>query len=271
MSKRSLNRRQGYIIAIGGAENKKRKPQILKRFTDLCAQGKGHIAIIPTASELDETGAQYQKVFHQLGAKRTDVLNIKRRIDCESPSILKMMSSIDGVFITGGDQSRLAQVMGGTSLIEAMKQENLHGLHIAGTSAGAAFISKTMIARGKSGITPQSGMVEISKGSGLSHELIIDQHFRQRHRLGRLVAAVAQNPEKVGIGLDEDTAIFIDNGNKFEVVGSGWVTIVDPTAMELCEINSSKLKQKLSVEGLKMHLLTSGDQFDIETRQVELC
>ena len=271
MSKRSLNRRQGYIIAIGGAENKNRKPQILKRFTDLCARGEGHIAIIPTASELEQTGTEYQKVFHRLGAKRTDILNIKRRIDCESPSILKMISTVDGVFITGGDQSRLAEVMSGTSLIEAMKQENLHGLHITGTSAGAAFISKTMIASGKSGITPLLGMVEISKGSGLSDELIIDQHFRQRHRLGRLMTAVAQNPEKIGVGLDEDTAIFINQENKFQVAGSGWVTVVDPAAFEQCQINSSSRKQKLSVAGLKLHLLTSGDQFDVETRQVELC
>ncbi len=271
MSKQNFNRQQGYIIAIGGGENKNKKPDILRKFTELCTQGNAHIAIIPTASELEDTGAQYQQIFHRLGAKRTDVLNIKRRIDCESPSILKMINSVDGVFITGGDQSRLADILGGTSLVEAMKQENLHGLHIAGTSAGAAFISQTMIASGKSGNTPRLGMVEITKGSGLSSKLIIDQHFRQRHRLGRLITAVAQNPEKIGIGIDEDTAIFIDHKNKFEVAGGGWVTIVDPAALELCDIKSNFSKQKLSVEGLKLHMLTSGDQFDIETRQVMLC
>ena len=271
MTQRKINQRKGYIIAIGGAENKNRKPVILEKFTKLCAEGDAHIAIIPTASELDDTGSQYQKIFHRLGAKRTDVLNLKRRLDCESPSILKLLNTVDGVFMTGGDQSRLEDVMVGTTLLEALKEQNQKGLHIAGTSAGAAFISQRMIARGKSGITPHSNMVEVSTGSGLSRKLIIDQHFRQRHRLGRLITAVAYNLEKIGVGIDEDTAIFIDHNNKFQVVGSGWVTIVDPIDMKLCELNSNKSKQQISVDDLKLHLLTSGDTYDIEARKPMLC
>ena len=271
MTEQKSNPTRGYIIPIGGGENKDKKPVVLKKFVELCGGENAHIAIIPTASRLSDTASQYQSLFHRLGAMRTDVLNIKRRSDCESPSHLKLLETVSGVFMTGGDQLRLAAALGGTKLAAKMRELNEKGLHIAGTSAGAAFISEHMIAGGKTGNTPRMDMVKLATGLGLSKELIIDQHFRQRHRIGRLVTAITFNPSAIGLGIDEDTAAFIKPDNTFEVVGSGWITIVDPTAMESSTIDSAKKLQRLSVADLKVHMLTSGDEYDIKTRTVKLC
>lgn len=261
----------GYVIAIGGAENKDKNPAILKRFVEMCGGGDAHIAIIPTASLLPDTGAQYQQAFHQLGVKRTDVLKIRRRHDCESPAHLKLLESVTGIFITGGDQLRLASIIGGSKLTDAMRALNQKGLHIAGTSAGAAFISEHMIAGGKSGNTPRTDMVKLATGLGLTKQLIIDQHFRQRHRIGRLITAITFNPSAIGLGIDEDTAAFINPQGSIEVLGSGWITIVDPTSMESSTLISSRKLQRLSVSDLKIHMLTAGDVYDIQTRSAMLC
>jgi cyanophycinase len=173
--------------------------------------------------------------------------------------------------MTGGDQLRLATTIGGSALTRKMQDLNRKGLHIAGTSAGAAFISEHMIAGGKTGNTPRTDMVKLATGLGLTKKLIIDQHFRQRHRIGRLITAITFNPSAIGLGIDEDTAAFIGPDGRFEVVGSGWVTIVDPSTMESTTVNSAKKLQRLSVRDLKIHMLTSGDRYDIRTRIAKLC
>ena len=271
MTDNKANNQSGFIVAIGGGENKDKNPSILKRFVEICGGTDAHIAIIPTASSLRDTGSQYQKLFHDFGAKRTDVLSIKRRADCESAAHLQLLDSVSGVFMTGGDQLRLATMIGGTSLTSKMLERNRRGLHIAGTSAGAAFISEHMIAGGKTGNTPRTDMVKLATGLGLTKRLIIDQHFRQRHRIGRLITAITFNPSAIGLGIDEDTAAFIGPQGKFEVLGSGWITIVDPTAMESTTVNSAKKLQRLSVLDLKIHMLTAGDEYDIQTRRAKLC
>ena len=271
MTDNNSKHQQGFIIPIGGGENKDKNPTILNRFIELCGGKNAHIAIIPTASLLSDTGRQYQQIFHQLGAKRTDVLNIHRRHDCESPAYLKLLETVSGIFITGGDQLRLATIIGGTKLTAKMHELNKTGLHIAGTSAGAGFISEHMIAGGKTGNTPRTDMVKLATGLGLTKQLIIDQHFRQRHRIGRLITAVTFNPSAIGVGIDEDTAAFIGPGNRFEVLGSGWITIVDPKAMESSTVFSSRKLQRLSVCDLKIHMLTAGDVYDIQTRTTKLC
>ena len=271
MTENNSKNQSGYIIPIGGGENKDKNPVILKRFVELCGGTNAHIAIIPTASLLSDTGSQYQKLFHDFGAKRTDVMNIKRRADCESPAHLQLLDTVTGVFMTGGDQLRLATIIGGSKLTAKLRDLNRKGLHIAGTSAGAAFISEHMIAGGKTGNTPRSDMVKLATGLGLTKQLIIDQHFRQRHRIGRLITAITFNPSAIGLGIDEDTAAFINPQGKFEVLGSGWITIIDPTAMESTTVNSAVKLQRLSVCDLKIHMLTAGDTYDIQTRTAKLC
>ena len=271
MTQETSAKQRGFIIPIGGGENKDKNPTILKRFVELCGGNNAHIAIIPTASRLNDTGGQYQQLFHQLGAHRTDVLNIKRRADCESSAHLQLLETVTGIFMTGGDQLRLATIIGGSKLTTKMCELNNNGLHIAGTSAGAAFISEHMIAGGKSGNTPRTDMVKLATGLGLSKRLIIDQHFRQRHRIGRLITAITLNPSAIGLGIDEDTAAFIGPQDTFEVVGSGWITVIDPTAMESSTVDSSKKLQRLSVSDLKIHMLTQGDSYDVQTRIAKLC
>lgn len=271
MTEKNPNNQRGFVIAIGGGENKDKNPTILKRFVELCGGRRAHIAIIPTASSMRDTGGQYQELFHNFGANRTDVLNIQRRSDCDRPSHLQLLETVSGVFMTGGDQLRLATTIGGSALASRICELNRSGLHIAGTSAGAAFISEHMIAGGKTGNTPRTDMVKLATGLGLSKKLIIDQHFRQRHRIGRLITAITFNPSAIGLGIDEDTAAFIDADDRIEVLGSGWITIVDPSAMESTTASSARRQQRLSVRDLRIHMLTAGDVYDIETRKAKLC
>ena len=271
MTSKNDNASAGFVVPIGGAENRSTKPTILKRFIQLCGGDQARIAILPTASLLSDTGGNYQSLFRQFGVEDAVVLNVKKRLDCENPDNLEILDRATGLYITGGDQLRLATIVGGTQLGKLILRKNKNGMHVAGTSAGAAFISEHMITNGKTGITPHTGMVKMGAGSGLMASLIIDQHFRQRHRLGRLITAVSYTPSLLGVGIDENTAIFIDNAHKFEVVGAGWVTIVDSAETELCVLDSARARQPISVSGLKMHLLTEGDKFNIHTRRADLC
>ena len=261
---------RGFIIPIGGAEDKLRDPHILKRFVRLCGGSRARIAIIPTASELEDTGSRYKRVFRKLGADRVNILALKTRSDCESEDALKVLSRADGIFMTGGNQLRLSTILGGTSVARRIRSRNAEGMHVAGTSAGAAFVPEHMIAGGETGSTPRADMVQLAPGLGLTNRFIIDQHFRQRDRLGRLLTALAYNPFAVGIGLDEDTAAFIGPDDTLEVVGSGGITIVDPAELEHSTMDSAHRHDPVSVIGLRLHILVAGGVYDIETRKARL-
>ena len=200
---------RGWIIPIGGAEEKENSPEILKRFVQLCGGGDANIAVIATASRLEDTGARYEKIFGGLGAGDVTAITFDTRRDCEEAGRLKQLASANGVFFTGGNQLRLSTVIGGTSVAKEIRRMNAAGVHVAGTSAGAAFISEHMIAFGAEGSSPKAGQARLAPGLGLTNRFIIDQHFRQRDRLGRLLSALAYNPFAIGLGLDEDTAAFI--------------------------------------------------------------
>jgi cyanophycinase len=258
---------RGYIIPIGGAEDKMRDPAILDRFAELCGGGEARIAVIPTASKLSDTGHKYRRVFEQLGVRNVEILPFQNRIDCRRPEWLRTLEEVDGVFLTGGNQLRLSTTIGGTQVAEMLRRRNREGMHVAGTSAGAAFISEHMIAFGTEGSTPRGDLVTLSPGLGLTDLLIIDQHFRQRDRLGRLLTALAYNPRPIGIGLDEDTAAFLDDGDTLEVLGSGAITIVDPAEVEYSSMDSAKPHDPVCVIGARLHVLTSGGHYDIRSRQ----
>ena len=155
-----------------------------------------------------------------------------QREDAELPELLEILDHADGIFLTGGNQLRLSTLIGGTSMAKALRRRNAEGAHIAGTSAGAAFLCEHMIAFGKEGASPRAKIVTLAPGLGLTNRVIIDQHFRQRDRLGRLLTALAYNPFAIGIGLDENTAAFIGPDDVLEVVGGGALTIVDPSGLE---------------------------------------
>ena len=257
---------RGYVIPIGGGESRRRNPSILRRFVEVCGHSTARIAIIPTASKRADTGPRYQRVFRDLGADTVTVLPFKSRSDCYDERHLAVLGEADGVFMTGGNQVRLSAIIGETPVAEAIRRRNMEGLHVAGTSAGAAIMPEHMIAGGESGSIPRVDMVEMAHGLGLTDKLVIDQHFRQRERLGRLLAAVAANPSAVGIGLDEDTAAFIDADDQLEVVGSGGVTVVDPTDMEHENLDGEDDDAPISLIGLRLHFLIQGGAYDITTR-----
>lgn len=258
---------RGYLIPIGGAEEKLRDPAILRRFLRLCGDEEARIVIIPTASRLEETGPRYVELFKELGAAHAVSLPFEERSDCAREDWLKELQEATGIYITGGNQLRLSTTIGGTAVADLLRHRNNHeGLHVAGTSAGASIMSEHMIGYGDEGHTPRCDMLALAPGFGLTHEFIVDQHFQQRDRLGRLLAALAFNPRPIGIGLDEDTAAFISPEDQLEVVGSGALTIIDPSGMEYSSMDSARRHDPVSIFGIRLHILTEGCTFDIPTR-----
>jgi cyanophycinase len=261
------NTERGYIIPIGGAEEKFNNPEILDRFVEICGGKSARIGIIPTASELEDTGRNYEKLFRQLGIKHAMVLPFETRNDCEHSEYLDYIEKSDGVFLTGGNQLRLSTTLGGTAVAQLIRRRNAAGMHVAGTSAGAAFMPEHMIAGGYEGSTPSPDLVTMAPGLGLTNKFIIDQHFRERDRLGRLLTALAYNPFAVGIGLDEDTAAFISPEERLEVVGSGGITVIDPTDLSYSSMDQARRGEPVSLIGVKLHILVAGGRFDIESRE----
>jgi len=259
-------RSRGFIVPIGGAEDKVGDERILKRFVRLCGGRDARIAILPTASEARNTGRRYEELFRSLRAGKVWVLPFESRKQCEDPEELAVLEKANGVFFTGGNQLRLSTTLGGTSVAKKLRLMSAAGVHVAGTSAGAAFLSEHMIANGEEGSTPRAGMVHLAPGLGLINRIIVDQHFRQRDRLGRLLTALALNPFAVGIGLDEDTAAFIGPDDTLEVFGSGAMTIVDPSEIEYSSIDSAKQGEPVSLLGVRLHVLVGGARYDLHAR-----
>src|SRR5512147_1616874 len=257
---------RGWIVPIGGAENKENDRHILERFVRLSGGEAADIVVIPTASRLHETGTRYQKLFREIGAARVDVMDFDTRRDCQEPGRLERLGQATGIFFTGGNQLRLTTLLGGTPVAKLVRTRNAHGVAVGGTSAGASILSEHMIAFGDEGSSVISGSVRLAPGLGLTNRFIIDQHFRQRDRLGRLVAALAYNPFAIGIGLDEDTAAFIGPDNTLEVEGSGAVTVVDAGGLQFSSMADVSQSQPVCLLGLTVHLLVSGATYNLHTR-----
>ncbi len=258
---------RGWIIPIGGAEEKENSPEILERFVQLCGGKNANIAVIATASRMEDTGTRYEKIFDGLGAGNVTAITFDTRRDCEEAGRLRQLATANGVFFTGGNQLRLSTVIGGTSVAKEIRRMNAAGTHVAGTSAGAAFISEHMIAFGDEGSSPKAGQARLAPGLGLTNRFIIDQHFRQRDRLGRLLSALAYNPFAIGLGLDEDTAAFIGPDNNIEVEGSGGITIVDASGIQFSSMDSADEGKVVCMLGLQLHILVAGATFNLQTRQ----
>ncbi len=256
---------RGWVIPIGGAEEKANNPEILQRFCDLCGGSDARILVIPTASELEDTGPLYVELFESMGA-RSVFIPVDEREDCFKDEIQAKLKRSTGIFITGGNQLRLSTILGGTPVAQLIRHLNADGVHVAGTSAGAAIISEHMIAGGRSGPTPLEDGVTMAPGLGLTNKIIIDQHFRQRDRIGRLLTALSYNPFASGIGIDEDTAAFIGPDRVFEVVGSGAVTVVDPSELRHSSMHDARHRDAITLIGLKLHILASGARYDTNTR-----
>ena len=225
------------------------------------------IAIIPTASSLPDAGHLYVTIFKELGARSAEVIAVDNRHDAFDQSLVDLIDDSTGIFMTGGNQIRIAAMLGGTSVAEAMVRKCGEGAPVAGTSAGASVMSGVMIAGGHSGGTPKRQLARMSPGLGLIDSVIIDQHFRERNRVGRLVTMVSYNPGLIGLGIDEDTAAIIDADGMVEVIGRGSVLVVDGASMA-SDVHSGLDRQPVTISDVKIHFVAEGSCFDLEQRTV---
>ncbi len=262
--------KRGYIIPIGGREDKLVSPKVLQRFVELAGDKDAYIVIIPTASKLPDTGSEYIKIFKSLGVKDAVSLEIQARADTDNEDYLQHFEKATGIFMTGGNQLLLSTVLGGTKVAQMIRRCNAKGVHVAGTSAGAAFISEHMIVGGATGFMPRYNMVNMAPGLGLTNKILVDQHFSQRDRLGRLLTALSYNPFVTGVGIDEDTGAFLADDGVIEVVGSGALTIIDMSHIEHSSMPHARDDDPISLVGIRMHLLLEGSKYDTNAHEVEI-
>jgi cyanophycinase len=257
---------RGPIMAIGGAEDKLDDKIILSTFVQLAGGRDANIVIVPTASSIETAGERYKAIFLGLGAQSAEVVYIGDRQDANGDAPLELLQEATGVFLTGGNQMRLSTILGGTRAAELIRRRNVEGAIVAGTSAGASILSSYMVAFGASGETPKQRMAQIVAGFSLAPDLILDQHFRQRDRIGRLLSLVAANPGLLGVGIDEDTAVLISN-QVLEVLGRHSVTLVDGSDI-FSDIHQVKGYGGVTISGAKLHILTAGRRFDLAERRL---
>lgn len=255
-------------MPIGGAEDKIKRTTILERFTALAGGAEAHIVVISTASAFgEEVKRIYTDVFSRLGAKTVSTIGPKTREEADDPELVRLVASATGIFMSGGNQLILSTVIAGTTLGAAIQQAHERGVLIGGTSAGASVQSEHMIAFGRSGATPRMRASQLSAGLGLIKYAIIDQHFTQRNRIGRLLSLVAGSPHLLGIGLDEDTAAEINSDHILHVHGRGAVTILDGRDMQTSAATARRAEPLLT-SGVILHTLPDGAQFDLRARKL---
>jgi cyanophycinase len=253
-------------MLIGGAEDKVRDRLILSRFAEAAGGTAGHVVVISTASSLGELATdRYRELFSELGIGRVTGLRPEERSDAEDASVWKVVDGADGVFLTGGNQLRLSSVVAGTRLADALARAHDRGAVLAGTSAGASAMAAHMMAFGRPGETPKNRMAQLAAGLGILEGVVIDQHFEQRGRFGRLLAVVAQSPSLVGIGLDEDTCAIVHADRTMEVLGKGAVTVLDGSRV-LTDAHQAKAHRPIMVSGAIVHSLPAGAWFDLRGR-----
>ncbi|MRG90791.1 cyanophycinase [Polyangium spumosum] len=258
---------RGPLIAIGGAEDKVGTRSVLREVVRHAGGPKhARIAVFPTASSIPtELAGTYEAIFRELGAD-VHVVRIESRADGDDPRTLALIREMTGVFFTGGDQGRIVTMLGGTELARTIRRAHRSGCVVAGTSAGASVLCDHMIAQGRKGYAPRRELVMLAPGLGLTRKLVIDQHFAQRHRIGRLFSAVAMNPFLIGVGIDEDTAIVLRSDKKMDVIGRGTVTVIDGSKIQHTDIHEVPRNASAALLGLSVHVLTQGCGYDIDGR-----
>jgi cyanophycinase len=258
-------RERGPLIVIGGHEDKDGDRLILKEVARH-AQG-GRLVVATVASQIpEEYFAQYREIFSAEGVGELVELYVNERFEASDPEKLACFDGAAGVFFTGGDQLRIASQIGDTPAEAAVRRIWDEGGVVAGTSAGASVMSDIMLVQGTSGESHRIGDLHMCSGFGLIQDVVIDQHFAERGRIGRLMGAVSQNPRILGLGVDENTA-FVVRGTVFEVIGDGAVYVVDGEGITHSNIAEADPKSTLSVHDLKLHVLSAGDRFDLRRRR----
>ncbi len=279
---------KGKLIIIGGAVDKGSFTEvsfdenvannlnffekgILKRMINESKNGKeSRIEVITTASTIPlEVGAEYIKAFNYLGATNVDVMHIQKREEAVEASILKRIEEADVVMFTGGDQLRLTSILGGTRFHKILLEKYRNEEFIyAGTSAGAAAASQSMIYQGASKEALLKGEIKITSGLGFVDDVIVDTHFVQRGRIGRLFQAVVTNPMVLGIGLGEDTGLLIKEGTKMEAIGSGLVILVDGKQIKNTNLTDVSLGEPISISNLVVHVMSQNDKYDLNSGEL---
>lgn len=259
---------EGTLMIIGGAEDKKGECIILRKLVELSKKREGNLIVMTAATEHpEEVGKEYIDIFDKLGSDGAFAVHIHSREDANNSQYGQLIENASCIFFTGGDQLRITSLIGGTIAQKALFKAYKRGAVIAGTSAGASVMSETMITSGNDDDAPKKCTLKMAPGLGLLREVVIDQHFAQRGRIGRLLSAIAQNPHILGIGIDEDTAIIISNDATFEVIGSNAVTVLDGTHIQLTNVSELKPDEILAVTNIIMHVLPSGFSFDMKLRK----
>jgi len=258
---------RGTLIIIGGNEDKDGDALILKTVAEWAKGGKLVVATL-ASREPGEMFQDYRKAFSALGVKRIEHLNVSDREALLKNPPLDLISGASLVFFTGGGQLRITTQFGGTPICEQIQQFYERGGTIAGTSAGASVMSDTMLVSGDADSSHRVGAnLLMAPGLGYLKDVIIDQHFAERGRIGRLLGAVAQNPRLLGLGLDENTAIVVEQAKRFQVVGEGAAYVVDGRSVTSTNITEEDKDRTLSIFNVRLHLLSQGDKFDLQTRQ----
>ncbi|MGE5390347.1 MAG: cyanophycinase [Deltaproteobacteria bacterium] len=261
--------KKGKLVIIGGAEDKYGDSRILEEVVDIIGGEDSRLGIITTATKHpEETGEEYKDVFYRLGVRDVDVIDISSRDEANMDDNAERLRKATGFFFTGGDQLRITSILGGTRAYQVLYDSFMDGIPVIGTSAGASVMSSTMIVEGNSNDAARKCTLKMAPGLNLMDGVIIDQHFDQRGRLGRLLCGVAENPGTLGIGIDEDTAIVVYPDDHFEVIGTNAVTVIDGKTIKSSNVSESQPNEILSIANASLHVLSRGFGFDFDRREV---
>jgi len=259
---------RGHLVIIGGAEDKRADKAILKKVIKLAGGENARVALITTATNSPgEVGKEYESIFTELGARSVVSISITDRKNANNLEGLKALDDATCIFFVGGDQLRISSILGGTEVHRLVRKLYGEGRVIAGTSAGASMMSEIMVVEGKDEEAPRKCTLKMAPGMDLLAGVIIDQHFNQRGRIGRLLAAVAQNPNVIGIGIDEDTAMIVNENLEFVVEGSGVVTVIDGRDIGFTNISEQYQDDPLAITNVKIHVFPKGFGFNLVKKQ----
>jgi cyanophycinase len=261
-----LSQARAKLMAVGGSEDREGDAVILKEFIRLAGGPKARIVVMTIATDSpEEASNEYLTAFKKLGMDGAQVVDVSARADTEAEAALRAIKQATGIFFTGGDQLHITSLLGGSPMHRLLVKQAARGTIIAGTSAGASMMGNSMIIAGEPDINPRFGAVEIGPGMDFFIGAMIDVHFSQRGRMGRLIAAVAHFPQDLGIGIDEDTAI-IATDHHFEVIGAGAVTVIDAGRITYTNLPDLRKDDSLSLYGIQVHVLSAGHKFDLAAR-----
>ena len=258
----------GALVAIGGAEDKSSKSATLQRVLALAPAGNRTVGVLTTASSIpDEVFAGYDDAFRALGAREVLNLDVRTREAARDPRFVDMVRRCGTIFLSGGDQLRLTNILGASPLLQEIRDRRAAGAVVAGTSAGAAAMSATMIYNGAATDALRKGAVRMSAGLAFVSGVVIDSHFLERGRFTRLMEVGATNPEYVGIGLGEDAGVILHDGDLLEAFGAGHVIVVDSTNLGSSNVAELSDGEPVAVEHVVMHALISGYGYHVRERR----